>query len=55
MRNYYASQDSMIELVKTRSEIYTASIAPEAAGSSFALSEEEILQRFSIITQAWSN
>lgn len=55
MRNYYASQESMIELVKTRSEIYTASIAPEAAGSSFALSEEEILQRFSIITQAWSN
>lgn len=54
IRSYYASRESMIELAQTKSEIYTASIPSEAGASPLALDEEQVLQRFSIITQAWS-
>lgn len=55
MRGYYASRDSMIELSKTQTEIYAASIPKDAANSSLKLAEEEIRARFSIITQNWNN
>lgn len=55
MRSYYASRDSMIELAKTKTEIYTASIPQDAKNSPLALSQEDIIDRFSIITQSWGN
>ena len=55
MRNYYASQDSMVELARTTTEIYTVSISENAVNSQFNLSYEQIKERFSIISQSWNN
>ena len=55
MRSYYASRDSMIELAKTQTEIYAASIPADAANSPLAIGEDDIRSRFSIITQNWNN
>lgn len=55
MRAYYASRDSMIVLTETKTEIFAASIPGGAAGSALALSREDILERFSILTQSWGN
>ena len=55
MRNYYASQDLMVELARTTTEIYTVSIPESAANSLLKLSYEQIKERFSIISQSWNN
>jgi hypothetical protein len=55
MRSYYASRDRMIELAKTKNEIYAAYIPEEAANSKLLLTEESIRGRFAMITQNWSS
>ena len=55
MRSYYASRDGMIELAKTQTEIYAASIPAGASDSPLAITEDDIRSRFSIITQNWNN
>lgn len=55
MRNYYASRDSMIELARTKNEIFAASIPRDARNSALAIGSDDIKARFSIITQSWSN
>lgn len=55
MRNYYASQDLMVELARTTTEIYTVSIPESAANSLLKLNYEQIKERFSIISQSWNN
>lgn len=55
MRNYYASQDNMIELARTPTEIYTASIPEQAYSSQLKLTDEQVKEKFSIISQSWSN
>ena len=53
MRGFYAARDHMILLTQTQTEIFTASVPDEAARSALALGEQDILDRFSIITQGW--
>lgn len=55
MRNYYASREGMIELARTPTEIYAAKIPETAKESSIAITENDIKDRFSIISQSWSN
>ena len=55
MKNYYASQEGMIELARTTTEIYTASIPDSANQSELKLNAEQIKERFSIISQSWNN
>lgn len=55
MRSYYASREGMIELAKTQTEIYAATIPSGAEDSPLAITEDDIRSRFSIITQNWNN
>ena len=55
MRSYYASQESMFELARTATEIYTVSIPENAVNSQLKLDYDQIKERFSIISQSWSN
>lgn len=55
MRSYYASQESMFELARTATEIYTVSVPDNAVNSQLKLDYDQIKERFSIISQSWSN
>lgn len=55
MRSYYASQNNMLEIIKTATEIYCVSIPQSAKNSILSISFDQIKERFSIISQSWSN
>ncbi|MGE4547916.1 MAG: hypothetical protein AB7C89_00010 [Intestinibacillus sp.] len=53
IRNMLAEGEGMMPLRETETAVYTALIPQEATGNALALGQDEIKQRFSIISQSW--